>query len=234
MAIKKEQAKDHSDWTGAYYQYFSDGTALMFPSETLVRLFKGPYVPNMPKSFEGMRALEVGCGSGNNLMMLTSLGMSVAGTETSEEICELTRKLLADRRIKADLKVGFNTSLPFDDNSFDFLVSWNVLHYEDTDEKIKKGIQEYARVLKPGGRFFISTTGPDHKILKDGKTLGGHRYEIGRDDDFRKGAVYFYFDAENYIHYYFKRDFDSVMVGRIYDRLFTDTLDWFLITGVAR
>jgi len=232
--VSEQRAKDHSDWTGAYYQYFADGTALMFPSETLVRLFKGPYVPNMPTSFKGMRALEVGCGSGNNLMMLASLGMEIAGTETSEEICELTRNFLADRGIKANLKVGLNASLPFDDKSFDFLVSWNVLHYEDTEEKIRKGIKEYARVLKPGGRFFLSTTGPDHKILKDALTLGGHRYKIGRSDDFRKGAVYFYFDAENYIRLYFEHDFDSVMVGRIYDRLFTDTLDWFLVTGVGR
>ena len=55
---------------------------------------------------------------------------------------------------------------------------------------------------------------------------------IGRDDDFRKGQVYFYFDAPNYLHYYFDPHFADVRVGRIHDHLFTDTLDWFVLTGV--
>lgn len=226
--------KDHSDWTGAYYQYMADGTALMFPSETLVRLFKGNYVPNMPKDYTGMKALEVGFGSGNNLALLASLGMELHGTEISEDICKMMEGLMHKRGIKADLRVGYNSSLPYKDNTFDYLISWNVLHYESTEEGMKAAIKEHGRVLKPGGRFFISTTGPTHNILEGAKTLGHHRYEIGRDDDFRKGAVFFYFDAENYIRHYFDPVFDQVMTGRIQDRLFTSTLDWYLITGVAR
>jgi hypothetical protein len=65
-------------------------------------------------------------------------------------------------------------------------------------------------------------------------TLGGHRCRIGRQDDFRKGTVYFYFDAENYLQHYFSMAFDEVITGRTHDRLFTDTLDWFIVTGLAR
>ena len=224
----------HSDWTTAYHELFASGQALTFPCETLVRLFKGSYVPGMPRSYEGMCALDVGCGSGNNIILLSSMGMEVAGTEVSDEVCQLARKALQVRGIVADLRVGTNTALPFLDRSFDFLISWNVLHYEDNEEKVQKAIKEYARVLKSGGRFFVSTTGPNHKILKDSKALGGHRYEIGRGDDFRKGAVYFYFDTENYIRLYFETQFHDVMVGRIHDHLFTETLDWHLVTGLAR
>ena len=97
---------------------------------------------------------------------------------------------------------------------------------------MKNAIEEYRRVLKPGGRFFISTTGPEHLILKDSRTLGAHRYQIGRADDFRKGQVFFYFDAPNYIQHYFAEHFKDVLVGRTHDLLFTATLDWFIITGV--
>jgi ubiquinone/menaquinone biosynthesis C-methylase UbiE len=227
------ELQSHSDWTSAYQELFASGAALSFPNETLLRLFKGNYVPNMPRSLKGLRALDVGFGSGNNLHLLTSMGMEVAGTEVSEEICLMTGQRMRVRGIRADLRVGTNTALPYNDDTFDFLVSWNVLHYEDTDDKIRKGISEYARVLKPGGRVFISTTAPDHKILKDSMSLGGHLHQIGRSDDFRKGAVYFYFKNESDIRSYFEPVFDEVMVGRTHDRLFTETLDWFLVTGTA-
>ncbi len=141
-------------------------------------------------------------------------------------------KRLASQGHKVSMSVGFNCELPFSDNTFDFLVSWNVIHYENTETNIRRAIKEYRRVIKPGGRFFISTTGPEHMILKDSISLGGHLYEIGRDDDFRKGEVFFYFDSPEYIKHYFSEEFIDVLVGRTHDFLLTDTLDWFIVTGV--
>lgn len=130
------------------------------------------------------------------------------------------------------MRVGTNQEIPFENNSFDFLVSWNVLHYEGTEEGIKAGIKQYARVLKPGGRLFLSTTGPQHKILKNGQTLGNHLYQIGRDEDFRKGQVHFFFDNINYLEFYFSWCFQELQFGRIEDMLFREKLDWWLVTGV--
>ncbi|MDH4187792.1 MAG: class I SAM-dependent methyltransferase [Nitrospira sp.] len=204
----------------------------MWPSETLVRLFKGDYIPGLHRDYAGKRVIDIGFGNGNNLMFLASLGLYLYGTEVREEICEMVRQKLARLGLNADLRVGTNRCLPFADNEFDFLVSWNVIHYEDNEAAICEAIAEYHRVLAPGGRFFVSTTGPEHKILRDSDTLGGHRYRIGRDDDFRKGQVFFYFDAPNYVQCYFSRLFSKVLVGRTHDFLMTETLDWFVATGV--
>lgn len=208
------------------------GQDLVCPSETLVRLLKGDYIPGLSKAYEGKKVLDVGFGDGTHLMFLGSLRMRLYGTEVSDEICTSVRGKLAELGYRADLLVGTNRSLPFPDNEFDFLVSWNVLHYEDNETAIREALREYRRVLKPAGRFLISTTGPEHKILRNSETLGGHRYLIGREDDFRKGQVFFYFDAPNYIHYYFSECFSNVLVGRTHEFLFTETLDYFLVTGV--
>ena len=175
----------------------------MWPSETLVRLFKGDYIAGMGRDFVGKSVLDISFGAGNNLGFLHSLGLDCFGTEVTQEICDLAIDRFKKSGIRATLKVGTNKTLPFEDNKFDFLVSWNVLHYEDCESDIIDGIHEYKRVLKPGGRFFLSTTGPDHQILENSKTLGCHLYEIGLESEFRKGQVYFYFDAPNYIHHYF-------------------------------
>lgn len=219
------------DWTEEYKRLAASGRELTIPTETLVRLFKGTYVPGMPKQLNGLKAIDVGFGNGNNTMWLASMGLDVSAVELSQGMCDAFKTRLDAVGYKAALKVGTNLKIPFDTGTFDFLVSWNVLHYEKTEENIKAGIAEYARVLKPGGILLLSTTGPDHKILTGAKTVGSHLYEIGRTDDFRKGERFFYFDAPNYIHHYFDPAFSDVKVGRIHDELFTETLDWWLVTG---
>jgi len=86
------------------------------------------------------------------------------------------------------IRIGTNAT---EVEEFDFLVSWNVIYYEDNEEAINEAIAKYHRVLKPGGRFFVSTAGPEDSILDNGITLGKHRYQIGYPDDFRQGQVFF-------------------------------------------
>lgn len=223
---------EFTKWAEAYQRFREDGTELLWPSETLVRLFKGDYVKGLDRNYAGKSVLDVGCGSGNNLVFLTGLGLDCSAVEVTRELCdEVARKFrLLGKTV--DARCGTNQALPFADNTFDFLVSWNVLHYEDSEEKIALGLQEYARVLKPGGRVFISTTGPEHKILRDCEVLDGHRFRIGRDDDFRKGQVFYYFETEENIRRVFASSFSEVEVGRTHDHLLSETLDWFIVTGV--
>ena len=221
-------------WAEMYRKFAAEGSELMWPSETLVRMFKGNYVTGLDKNYQGKKVIDIGFGNGNNLIFLGSLGLLLSGIEVTREICTGVGSRLAKLGHTSDLRVGSNRSIPFGDAAFDFLVSWNVLHYEENEGDIRAALSEYSRVLKPGGRFFLSTTGPDHKILRDARTLGTHRYQINRDDDFRKGQIFFYFDSPNYLRYYFSEHFDDVLTGRTHDHIFTETLDWFIVTGVKR
>jgi 2-polyprenyl-3-methyl-5-hydroxy-6-metoxy-1,4-benzoquinol methylase len=230
--MKSVSEQMSSGWADAYELYRKKGDELAYPSETLVRLFKGDYVTGQKLDFKGKSVLDVGFGGGNNTLFLASLGMQVSGVEIHQDICDLASKEFSNLGLQVDLRVGTNQEIPFENNSFDFLVSWNVLHYEGTEEGILSGIKEYARVLKPEGRLFLSTTGPQHKILKNSQTLGNHLYQIGRDDDFRKGQVHFFFDNINYLEFYFSSCFQQLQIGRIEDVLFREKLDWYLVTGV--
>ena len=219
-------------WANAYKKGAAAGVELMWPSETLIRLFKGSYIPGLSKKYKNKKVIDVGFGNANNLIFLGSLGLRLSGTEVTKGICAIANDRLETLGYTADLRVGTNHKIPFADNTFDFLISWNVLHYENTEANIRKALAEYRRVLKKGGRFFISTTGPEHKILLNSKTLGAHRYKIARNDDFRKGQTFFYFDAPHYIRFYFEDYFRKVLVGRTHDFLMTETLDWWIITGI--
>lgn len=223
--------KEFEAWARAYKRA-GEGEALLWPSESLVRCLKGSYIPGLNKNYPGKKVLEVSAGNGNNLIFMHSLGLSLSGTEVTPAICKLTAKRLAGLGIETDLRAGTNRKLPFKTGSFDYLVSWFVIHYETNEADMRSAIAEYARVLKPGGRVFVTTTGPDHFILKDAETLGNHRYRIQRKGDMRRGTVHFCFDAPNYARQFFGKSFQDVLIGRVRDEMFTDTLDWFLVTGI--
>ena len=218
-------------------KFYLDGgqnTEQLWPSEVLVRMFKGKYISSLDNDFINKKVIEVGFGSGNNLVFLNTLGLKLYGTEVTSEICSKYTSHLKSLNIHALLKQGTNTQIPFEDNMFDYLVSWNVIHYENCQEDIIKAINEYNRVLKPGGRIFISTTGPDNSILRNCNILGNHKYQIFRNDTFRKGEIYFYFDNEHYINYYFSKQFCNLQIGRTKTDLFSECLDWFIITGTKK
>lgn len=137
-------------------------------------------------------------------------------------------------KIKTELRKGTNDNIPWENNTFDYLVSWNVIHYESSESGMLKAIKEYYRVLKKRGRIFISTTGSENSILKNCDTLGNHIYKIKRDDTFRKEETYFYFDNESYIRFYFSKYFEDIKIGRTKTNLFSECLDWFLITGIKK
>lgn len=217
---------------GEYFQELACKEPISWPSETVVRLFRGNYVQGMPRELQGKKVCEIGFGDGNNLNFFGSLGMDIYGTEVDSRICETTTARLTKFGYAPHLLVGTNRSLPFADDTFDFLVSWNCVHYEESEMNIIAAIKEYSRILKPGGRFFISTTAPENLILKNSTKVGDHLHRIGLEHDLRCGQTFFYFDNEAEIKEYFSVQFKKVEVGRVHDVLFGHHLDWFIVTGV--
>jgi SAM-dependent methyltransferase len=225
-----EEKKEFIEWRDYYLQ--KQEALRSWPDETLIRIFKGPYLSNYNLEFKDKNILDIGFGNGESFIFLKSMGLNIFGTEVDQNVCDKVSNWAISNNIDVDLRVGVNTKIPYPDNHFDYLVSWNVLHYEDNEEDILKGLSEYNRVLKPGGRIFISTTGPEHKILKDSEKLGSNRYLIKREDDMRKGQTFFYFDNRSEIKRIFSKSFKDILIGRTHSELFTDTLDWFIITAV--
>jgi len=223
-----------SDQFDQWAKFYSeaDSNVLRYPSQSLVRIMKGDYIPHMEKDYKDKKVLDLGFGHGNNLLFLYQLGFSLYGVEIHQEICSLISKKLSREGIESDLRWGTNRKIPFPDNEFDFLVSWDVIHYEGNDENIRLSIKEYHRVLKPGGRILLSTVAPESSVLRSAKIVGPHSYSIAREDDFRKGEVFFCFDSPDYIKHYFSSMFRDIHVGRSTDILFKETVDSFVATGL--
>jgi ubiquinone/menaquinone biosynthesis C-methylase UbiE len=97
----------------------------------------------------GRRILDVGCGYGQWLADLESLGAErslLAGIDLVPERAERARERLGG----ADVRVGDATSLPFADGSFD-LVLQSMMFSSILDASVKRAAAaEMARVLAPG------------------------------------------------------------------------------------
>jgi ubiquinone/menaquinone biosynthesis C-methylase UbiE len=95
--------------------------------------------------------LEIGAGSGAMAAELLATHPDVRMTVTdfdAEMVTAAERRLVpfADRTITRQADA---TSLPFDDDSFDFVLSWIMLHHTVEWEK---ALAEAVRVTRPGGQ----------------------------------------------------------------------------------
>ena len=92
----------------------------------------------------GSTVLDLGCGAGM-LALLKRKGVTLAGVDLSEECALAARRNGYDVTCAAEL-----TRLPFRENSFDYVVSLDVLGHVEFGEK-DAVLSEVARVLRPGG-----------------------------------------------------------------------------------
>ncbi|OGL73587.1 hypothetical protein A3D73_01615 [Candidatus Uhrbacteria bacterium RIFCSPHIGHO2_02_FULL_60_44] len=106
------------------------------------------------------RILEVGCGFGRNIEALSSIpGADVYGCDFSNVELKKARERLDElKRTNVTLVHQKNENrLPFDDDSFDAIVCWQVLEHVLSRETKKRLIGEMVRVLKSGGFILIET-----------------------------------------------------------------------------
>jgi SAM-dependent methyltransferase len=97
----------------------------------------------------GEKVLEIGCGSGSDLLQFAKHGALATGIDLTTKHVELARNRVGDRAIvhQADAR-----HLPFEDESFDYVYSHGVLHHSDEPGQI---VSEMLRVLRPGGSFNV-------------------------------------------------------------------------------
>ena len=98
----------------------------------------------------GVRLLDVGCGSGLALELAGICGAVCAGIDASRRLVAVAR----DRCPEGDIRVGDMQALPWDDGSFDVVTSFRGIW-----GTTPAAVEEAHRVLVPGGRLAITVWG---------------------------------------------------------------------------
>jgi len=114
----------------------------------------------------GERLLDVGCGTGEHLLLFRRKGCDVTGIDPSPDMLKLAGEKLGNR---ADFHLGYAEDLPFSDNEFDIVTLITSLEFtRDPD----RAISEAIRVCR--GRVFLG-------VLNKYSCLGLQRRMHGAD-----------------------------------------------------
>lgn len=207
-------------------------TKLQYPDENLIRLFSGKYIP-IPKP--PAKVMDHGFGHGNNLLFFSDKGYDCFGCEISDYLIKETGVLFRLAKRNVDLRPIKNLRMPFENNFFDIVISWNVIHYNGTKRAVSQVIHELYRILKPGGVLILSTVHPKSSFLDRMKCIrdGSYLIEKGSIFDNRKGLIFYIASSVSELKTLFKR-FQKVMVGNASFNLFNhaERNAWFLVYAV--
>jgi len=132
-------------------------TPLFLSEDERYRIYPWLYEAAEFRRHAGHKVLEVGCGTGCDLLQFALHGARAFGIDITEEHLRLARERIAGRAgVQAGLwyevRYGDGREIPFADGAFDYVYSHGVMHHSDEPEKFAA---EILRVLKPGGAFNV-------------------------------------------------------------------------------
>jgi len=119
-------------------------------------VFAMPYV-------DGKTVLDIACGTGYGLGFLKEKAVQVTGVDAN---LDAATKASKECRNKAAVILGDGRNLPFGDENFDIVTSFETIeHVHERDQFLK----ELSRVLKPEGTLLLSTPNAIHTKPVNGR-----------------------------------------------------------------
>jgi len=120
----------------------------------------------------GERVLDVACGSGNTAIAAARRSwVTVTGLDFVPALLERGRERAAAERVDVEYVEGDAQELPFDDGSFDVVLSsFGAMFAPDQ----QRTADELLRVCRPGGRVAMANWTPEGFVGQLFKTVSGH------------------------------------------------------------
>ena len=123
------------------------------PNDYLIYIFHEVSYRFAQARVAGAKVLDLGCGSGYGSKMLAEVAGHVTGADVSANAVAHARREFSRPNLEfAELPAA--GGLPFEDQSFDAVVCFQVIEHVPDDRHF---VREIARVLRPGGVAILAT-----------------------------------------------------------------------------
>jgi SAM-dependent methyltransferase len=119
----------------------------------------------------GERVLDVAAGNGNATLAAARRFANVVSTDYVPHLLDKGRERAATERLPVEFRVADAENLPFDDGSFDVVLSTYGVMFAPNQ---RRAASELLRVTRPGGRIGLANWTPEGFIGQLFKTIGGH------------------------------------------------------------
>ena len=108
------------------------------------------------KGIEPGQVLDIGCGRGENALMLAMHGCDVTGVDRVEDVISDAKAKAIERNVKVNFVVGNVLEMDrfFKEDEFDIVIDSGLFHVM-TDENRSIFARQVYRVLKKGGKYFM-------------------------------------------------------------------------------
>lgn len=135
--------------------------------------------------------LDLGCGIGRHSLLLASEGFAVCSLDASAAGLEIAGSNAVDAKLPIDFSCSKMTDLPYEADSFDYVLAWNVIYHGDPDI-VQQCIKEISRVLRRGGIFQGTMLSKQNILFGRGRLIAKDTFII--DDDDEKSHSHYYCD----------------------------------------
>lgn len=98
--------------------------------------------------------LDVGCGTGENALYLSSLGHDVCAIDTAHTVIAEARSKSLQRKIRVNFRLADALALPCLGLTFDTVIDSGLFHVFSSEERAEFA-NNVGAVLMPGGRYFM-------------------------------------------------------------------------------
>jgi ubiquinone/menaquinone biosynthesis C-methylase UbiE len=187
-----------------------------------------PAFLSMLPDVKGLRGLDMGCGEANNTRLVAELGATMHGIDASDVFIGHANHAEEEKPLGITFQVGSGANLPFEANTFDFVMA--TLFLMDVPAPLLC-IKEAFRVLKKGGFFQFSITHPCFQT---------RRWEWIKENEQKVGVIcgdYFEGEQGQIQQWTFthssdleKQNFEKFKVPTYYFTL-SEWLNWLITTG---
>lgn len=144
-----------------FYDKFSEEWSKKINDSETNKRIRIIYEELLPKEYlKGKKFLEVGCGLGYFSNKASKIGANVTGIDIGPNLVEINKK----KTPKGVFKVASASDLPFKDETFDVVLSTEVIEHVNNQ---KSALKEMCRVLKKNGILVITTPNRFFKPLFD-------------------------------------------------------------------
>ena len=150
--------------------------------------------------------LDAGCGNGKNMNYLKDK-CEIIGIDSCKNFVTLCK----ERQLNVLESNILN--LPFEDSTFDYIISIAVIHHLKTESERYKAIDEMLRVLKPNGKILVTVWAYESDKFSENK-----KFKIG--DNIVK------FNNNNRYYYIFNKEKLIKFLSKYNSNIYWDKGNW--------